>query len=210
MWAVIPRRTQLLIVAALAMTIVWSTQAIQEWRGGTEPNFLQKISLIASALGAGGVFVGLCWRWLWHRLPILGRKIFPDLNGEWHGHGVSSWKDDKGQPVRFEIVAQIRMSWFSTSVTMRTGESTSHSLRCDLDPTPDAQRFRLWYWYENQPRAELADRSARHRGAAWLDVDLGQDANKLTGQYFTERQTGGDLSLTRVLLPRTRKPRGQP
>ncbi|MGL1774778.1 hypothetical protein ACSTG3_23415, partial [Vibrio parahaemolyticus] len=70
------------------------------------------------------VFVAeTCWRWIWRRVPILGRKAFPDLNGKWAGTLTSTWVNpETGQalpPIPTEVT--IRQRLFATSVSLKTG-----------------------------------------------------------------------------------------
>jgi hypothetical protein len=81
---------------------------------------------------------------------------------------------------------------------LRTGESTSYSKRCLLEADPDAGRFRFWYSYDNDPKAEFRYRSARHEGVAWLEMDLDADPERLVGYYYTERKTSGDMDVRRT------------
>ena len=92
----------------------------------------------------------------------------------------------------------IRQSLFTTSIKLRTGESTSYSKRCLLEADPDAGRFRFWYSYDNDPKAEFRYRSARHEGVAWLEMDLDADPEHLVGYYYTERKTSGDMDVQRT------------
>jgi hypothetical protein len=81
---------------------------------------------------------------------------------------------------------------------MRTTESSSHSTRTLPEADREAQRFRVWYSYENRPDAAYSHRSSRHDGVAWLEMDYERDPNRLAGQYFTERKTSGDIDVRRV------------
>ena len=125
---------------------------------------------------------------------------FPDLNGTWEGELVTTWKDpDTGAtPPSIPATVSIRQTLFSTAVSLHTGESHSHSTRCQLEADRGAQIYRVWYSYDNRPRAEVSHRSARHEGVAWLELDLSEDQDRLVGQYFTDRRTRGDMDLRRT------------
>jgi hypothetical protein len=96
------------------------------------------------------------------------------------------------------VTIWIRRGLFVTSIKQRTGESTSYSIRCWLDASPEAGRFRFWYSYDNTPQAQYRDRSARHEGIAWLEADIDADSERLSGCYYTDRKTSGDLDIRRV------------
>src|SRR5207244_11924970 len=140
------------------------------------------------------------WRWVWGRVPIIGRKTFPDLSGTWRGQLLSTWKDPTtGQGVApIPITIWIRQGLFSTSIKLRTGESSSHSTRCLLEADPEAGRFRFWYSYDNTPQAEFRHRSARHEGVGWLELDFDTDQERLTGCSYPGRKTSGDIDVRRV------------
>jgi len=137
---------------------------------------------------------------VWRKFPAIARKTFPDLNGTWEGTLVSTWIDPetKKPSPPIPVTIWIRQTLFSVSIKLRTGESTSHSTRCVLEAEPDAGRFRVWYSYDNRPRAEVAHRSARHEGVAWLEMDIDADPSRLAGQYYTDRRTTGDIDVRRV------------
>jgi hypothetical protein len=144
--------------------------------------------------------VSAVWRRLWARFPWIGRKLFPDLTGTWEGHLISTWiNPETGQrlpPIPATI--WIRQGLFTTSIKLRTGESISYSNRCLLEADPDAGRFRFWYSYDNDPKAEFRYRSARHEGVAWLEMDIDADPERLIGYYYTERKTSGDMDVRRT------------
>lgn len=145
------------------------------------------------------VIAGAIWRRAWRRWPWLERQIFPDLNGIWVGNLVSTAQHPAtGEaPNTISAAVTITQGLFSTSVKLRTDELTSYSTRCLLEAFPHAGRFRIWYSYDNAPRAQLRQRSCRHEGVAWLEVDHDADQNRLVGMYFTERGTRGDIDLRR-------------
>ena len=201
MWALVPRKTQILIIAALAIILTWGMEALLEIIQGERTSTLKFISLVATLIST--VLVGVVsavWQSLWARLPWIGRKTFPDLTGTWEGYLTSTWiNPGTGQrlpPIPTTI--WIRQSLFTTSIKLRTGESTSYSKRCLLEADPDAGRFRFWYSYDNDPKAEFRYSSARHEGVAWLEMDLDADPERLVGYYYTERKTSGDMDVQRT------------
>lgn len=201
MWALVPRKTQILVVAALSIILAWGIEAAAGLVTNKPPSELKLISLVASiisVLGAG--IAGATWRWVWRRFAIIGWKTFPGLSGTWRGELVSTWKDPAtGQGVApIPITIWIRQGLFTTSIKLRTGESTSYSTRCLLEADWEAGRFRFWYSYDNTPRAEYRHRSARHEGVAWLELDIDTDPERLIGCYYTDRKTSGDMDVRRI------------
>lgn len=65
-----------------------------------------------------------------------------------------------------------------------------------LEADRDAGRYRFWYSYSNQPKAEFSYRSAKHEGVAWLELDIDTNPNRLVGTYYTDRKTIGDIDVT--------------
>jgi hypothetical protein len=170
------------------------------WFYGERASLLHFISLFVTIItvGVAGV-ASLTWRHLWRKFPVVARKTFPDLNGTWEGTLVSTWIDpETKKPPPIPVTIWIRQTLFSVSIKLRTGDSTSRSTRCVLEAEPDAGRFRVWYSYDNRPRAEVAHRSWRHEGVAWLEMDIDADPSRLAGQYYTDRRTTGDVNVRRV------------
>jgi SMODS-associating 2TM, beta-strand rich effector domain len=201
MWALIPRKTQVLILAGLAIVLAWGIEGAAGLVTSQPPSELKLISLIASVISVvGGGIASASWRWVWRRFPVIGRKTFPDLSGTWEGTLVSTWKDPatgKGVPP-IPVTIWIRQGLFSTSIKLGTGESTSFSTRCLLEADRESGRFRFWYSYDNTPRAAYRHRSARHEGVAWLELDIGTDPSRLIGCYYTDRKTSGDIDVRRT------------
>jgi hypothetical protein len=167
----------------------------------TTPSALKLISLVVTIICSGivGIASAVWWR-LWTRFPIIGRKLFPDLTGTWAGELVSTWENS----VTCQGVAPIpvtiwtRRGIFSTSIKLRTEESISYSTRCLLEADHEAGRFRFWYLYDNNPRAQHRYRSARHEGVAWLELDIELIPSRLVGCYYTDRKTSGDIDVRRL------------
>jgi hypothetical protein len=201
MWSLLSRRTQVLVVAGLAIVLAWGIEGGTAVLTGELPPALKLISLVATVICTGAVAIASAvWRRLWKWFPILGRKLFPDLTGTWAGELVSTWTNlGTGQGIApIPVTIWIRQGLFSTSIKLRTGESTSYSTRCLIEAYPEAGRFRFWYSYENNPTAQRRDQSARHEGVAWLELDIDTDAEHLIGGYYTDRKTSGDIAVRRV------------
>src|SRR5712692_4649280 len=123
MWALVPRKTQVLVVVGLSIVLAWGMEALLKIIQGTTPSPLKSISLVAMIIST--VFAGIVsatWRYMWARFPWIGRKTFPDLTGTWEGHLVSTWVNpETGQglpPIPTTI--WIRQGLFTTSIKLRT------------------------------------------------------------------------------------------
>lgn len=188
------------MVATAAIAIAWALEAAWQVWGGQATTPIKWVSLTATLIATPlAAIAGWTWRRLWRWFPLLERNTFPDLTGVWQGHLRSTWKDETGQPLQpIDATFIIRQGMFSISIKMRTGESSSHSTRSLLEADREAQRFKVWYSYENNPDAAVQHRSSRHEGVAWLEMDYEREPNRLVGQYFTHRMTTGDIELRRT------------
>lgn len=201
MWSLLPRQRQLSIIVIATLLTAWAIDAIYTLLGGHTPGVGKVASLVVTLLG--GILVTLfnaTWRGLWRRFPALQRGAFPDLNGTWEGTLVSTWVDPETgktkQPIPTTIT--IRQSLLSMVVSLKTGESTSHSTRALLERFSETSRFRVWYSYNNDPQAQYQHRSSPHEGVAFLELDTSSDMNRLTGRYYTARRTTGDIDVVRA------------
>lgn len=201
MWSLLSKQTQATVVVGLALITVWALEGVWRFASGTSPAPIHFVSIVVFLIAtAAATFASACWRLIWRLFPIIGRKFFPDLTGTWQGHLLSTWIDPATgkQKPPIPITIWIRQGIFQTSIKLRSGESTSYSKRCLLEAFPEAGRFRVWYSYDNDPKAEFRHRSARHEGVAWLEVDVDTDARRLNGCYYTDRKTSGDIDVKRT------------
>lgn len=167
-------------------------------------NFLDVLRLIPIVAMADGIayFVFAAWLWRWKRLQ--GWLIpFPDLNGTWQGHIQTNWKDAEGNtPGPIPAILTIKQSFERISCVMRTAEMESHSYLEGFCIDSHAQVRQLCYSYTSRPKAALRERSTPHDGTVLLNI-VGRPVNKLEGEYWTQRQTIGTITLsyrTRALL----------
>jgi hypothetical protein len=201
MWSLLPTRSQVFVVAILGVLFASGLNAANAWWLGTPqgPFGVPRWSMAAATVvGACGILLASVWRWVWRAFPILDRAVFPDLNGVWKGEIDTTWDaGKKGGGTKRKVTMTINQGLFATSVMLQSGESISYSTRCLLERHPEAGRFRLWYSYDNAPRTRLQDRSRPHEGVAWLEFKAGADPPRLTGGYYTHRQTAGDIDVKR-------------
>ena len=149
---------------------------------------------VYSIAGAVAAAVFALWdHLLWHLTPVRYFTGVPFIARTWRGELHSSYYSDLHSNA-IPIALYISQSASSVGVTLFTKESESisenASLICDADG-----RYRLTWLYTNTPRPAVRTRNDRHRGAA--EVYVGTAISEgLQGTYFTDRRTGGELTLT--------------
>lgn len=147
------------------------------------------------------VVVGIClwvWEnWLW-RTWIGQRfsKVPVDIRGTWRGTLGSFWNGPDGRAPSKTVYLVIRQSASNVSVILMTDESRSRSsLSAVLTETECPT---LEYMYLNRPSSRLEHQSRMHYGSAFLDI-TGRPATRLSGQYWTNRDSRGELEFTERL-----------
>ena len=160
-------------------------------------NFLDVLRLIPIVATADGIAYFVFTAWLWRWKHFQGWLIpFPDLNGTWQGHIQTNWKDaESNTSGPIPAILTIKQSFWRMSCVMRTSEMESHSYYEGFCIDKDAQVRRLCYSYTSRPRTTLRDRSTPHDGTMLFNI-IGKPVHKLEGEYWTQRQTTGTVTLT--------------
>jgi hypothetical protein len=186
-----PSRSQIQITIGIAV-VVWAALLLVQ--GVTlKANYLRPYSLAVSA----AVLALLIFdRWLWRLAPIQRLVKRPLLHGTWRGELLSSWTDPKTGKGVDPIVTYVAFKQTYSGISMRlmTKESSSRSLVAALDNSND-QLPLLTSTYVNTPQLLIQGRSRIHHGAVMLDVH-GNPPDRLTGTYWTDRDTKGQLNLS--------------
>ena len=184
----------LYLFAGFSAVALFVTAAIQ---GFNLRNFLDVLKLIPSVATAdcAAYFIFTTWLWRWKRLQ--GWLIpFPDLNGTWQGTIQTNWKDADGKtPGPIPTILTIKQSFARISCVMRTGEMESYSYVEGFRIDKDAQIRKLCYSYTSSPKTALRDRSTPHDGTMLFNI-MGESANRLEGEYWTQRRTTGTVKLS--------------
>lgn len=136
-----------------------------------------------SAIGMA-IFNKVAWKWLWlrwmHDVPILAPKYNGKLKSDFDGTEYSG-----------DLI--VNQTFLSVSIQFKTNESSSSSVTATFSNINSVSY--LIYTYQNEPRAEIQDRSAMHYGTAMLDVS---NPMKLEGNYYTGRKTRGSMKFEAV------------
>ncbi|WP_133260041.1 hypothetical protein [Streptacidiphilus pinicola] len=136
------------------------------------------------------------WAWRWwgiHRLTG-----HPYLAGTWRvilTPSPSSKIPASGNRGPIRAYLTVEQSFWTLHATLRTKESSSHSTNATIDKTDGSGVAELKFLYENTAQVAVQSRSPRHTGACRLSVS-GHTPQRMTGRYFTDRFTAGDMELT--------------
>lgn len=160
------------------------------------------ISIITKSISAvvviSFVFVKWLWRFKWF-YPWL--VPFPNLAGKWSGSIKTKYNN---QQLNIPLEVSITQTFFQVTVRLKTGESQSISNGAYFPTDMDGKVTHLYYSYVNTPNQGIRDRSAIHYGSTRLDFDC-YPVTELTGEYWTTRQTVGNIELRR-LCPKSPNP----
>jgi hypothetical protein len=186
----------------LAATVVGSGYAVALYMSGIhiQAGAKQALGYLPTALTYS---VTLWDLWLW-RLPVLDRLgKRPWIAGTWSATltpTAASVIPEGGNRGPIEAFVIIKQTFWSIGVRQYTHESRSDSRATMWIDTTGGSDRTLTYTYANRPRQGLEDRSRQHLGTAALDV-VGLRPSTITGDYFTDRYTKGDMEL--YLVDRT-------
>ncbi len=126
------------------------------------------------------------WKW-----KYINRFIdMPVLAEQYSGSLVSDWKNENKT---YEAHLEIKQTFLSVSIVFKSGESRSYSGLSAIETIGDSKQ--LIYNYQNEPKAELANRSTLHKGTAELWIEAN---GELAGNYYTNRKTSGSMSFKPV------------
>lgn len=139
--------------------------------------------------------------WLW-KVPgvsrITGR---PHLWGTWKVElqpSAQALIPKGGNRGPIPGVMVIEQTFWTTAVQFYTRESGSSSISAAIvNKTDSKQAKSLLFTYTNNARQAHSHRSHQHSGTCRLDV-TGTTPSSLSGTYWTDRITAGDMTLTLV------------
>lgn len=123
------------------------------------------------------------WKWKWisklHGVPVLANA--------YDGVLKSSYNERKKYKGRLTV----KQTFTKISLKYKSDESSSFSIIADIIDDHDVNQ--LIYTYQNDPKANIQERSPIHHGTAILNID---NIDKIEGNYFTERGTVGYMVFT--------------
>lgn len=135
--------------------------------------------------------------WLWKLKFLQGYFILiPNLNGKWEGEIKSDWinpKTNKKIPA-IPVSIEIKQNLFHISIKVITKEMTSYSKVASFYIDKEQQQEQLFYTYTSIPLQSIQERSRIHYGSVVLDIG----DNCLSGIYWTNRKTSGDIHVKKI------------
>jgi hypothetical protein len=209
MWMTLNRKIQLSIIVTTITILIIAIQSVLEIVSGSPSSPIRFGSLLVTIVGTVLVAgFNFCWRFVWSKIPILSKLIFPDLNGTWTGPLQTTWRDPVTgmSPGPIDTTVWIKQDLFNFSIQQQTKESLSWSTRVFAEADKPSDRFRLWFSYDNRPHAKVAYRSPDHEGVCSLEMNVDRSKSDLQGQYFTSRSTSGNIQLSKVSSKLTNLP----
>lgn len=155
-------------------------------------------SLVPKVVSLDLLIIAVFVKWGWKFKFFRGWLVpFPDLNGTWIGHVYSNWIDDEtgDKLAPIPVMLTVKQSFFSTSYVIRSAEMQSDSYIEGFLIDEQRQQKQLSYSYKSSPRLSIAHRSPPHDGACVLSI-IEKPKRKLSGRYWTERKTTGEMIFT--------------
>jgi len=137
-------------------------------------------------------------KWLWKFLPEIIHGT-PLIEGTWEGRFISNWQDPKTGSAATGLVNVriIQPSLFEIKLRQSSNESESISFGELLAPESDGVFF-LNFSFKNDPNAIARAKSPVNYGFAKYKLSNAGPNLSLEGNYFTDRQSAGTVTLQRT------------
>ena len=190
----ITRITTFVAVVYAILTVLCA--AIAWYLGESSWSIREYIGIAVSGAAAlevilmGWLYFG--WRRLWRRFPALNHLVYPDMGGEWNIE--IHWQGSKDHGV-VDAKATIRQDFLAVSMEVSSLSSDSQTLIAQPKRDPESGVPLLYYVYIVTPKSMGKSAESPYFGAAILRFS---DAHggKLSGNYWTTKQTTGHFSLS--------------
>ena len=158
-------------------------------------DFQKAITHVSTTISINIIVWTIFIAWSW-KLKIFYPWLvpFPNLSGDWEGTIKSNWKEKELEPIPIEV--SISQNFFNIQVKIKTKESRSYSIGASFDIDNERGFQQIFYTYLNTPKAGVRERSEIHYGSTILNFD-GFKVTKMEGEYWTDRETTGEISLTK-------------
>ena len=194
MFSLLPMTKVISMLAGLYALLAFLV-ALGMGRLGIEVSFLRVFSgAVVIDLGLL-FFVYVGWRWIWEKVPRLNQWLYPDLNGTWAAS--IDWVKDGKTGLALGTVS-IKQNFFTLSIEMDAPRSESRTIALSVKKDPESARPLLHYIYEVREKYQSPGQTMVYQGAASLVVDVAT-YDRLSGNYFTSRESGGHFEFRRTL-----------
>ena len=181
-------RVVAIIVAGVFFIASWVTT------GSPDTAFLRFFSI---AVFIASVVLVLWDKWGWRtRLAQLFRAVPTNIAGTWEATLTSHWIDP-ATTTAFEpklVYVVIRQDFATVTVTLISEESISRSSLAAVVRNDDS--WSVHYVYVNEPDYRRRIVSPIHHGSGVMQI-VGRPAERISGKYWTDRDSKGQLSLNR-------------
>ena len=163
---------------------------------------LAPFGIVVGFLGSAGVaFEYFLWRQRWLQGWFVKR---PDVRGTWRVKLQSNWinPETREQIDPINCFMAVTQTYSNLQMHLMTPESDSWFVADRIRPSQKGEGYEIIGVYTNQPRIDLrGDRSEIHFGAVVLNTHGTRHfyPDTLTGEYWTERGTKGNLTLSKRL-----------
>ena len=131
--------------------------------------------------------MGIYSRFLWRYNPL---EKTPKLMGLYEGIIEYSYN---GTVVKKDTFVKIRQTLLSVKVQITTNEITSNTIIANL--VEENEEYILYYTYITNPKSKYSKENPIQHGTCRLILST---KDCLTGNYWTSRQTIGDIELKRI------------
>jgi hypothetical protein len=159
-----------------------------------DPAALRPFGLVTTLVA---LLVAAFDRWLWKISLLHGWFVKrPYISGTWAVEIRSTWTNHDGGTATAPIMGYmaIRQTYSSLSLRLMTSEATSQAITASVSAGDDGT-YNVAAVYRAVPGATVRDRSPIHHGGLLLEV-LDRSPDVITGTYWTDRATRGDLKLS--------------
>lgn len=175
------------------VAVIWGISLVLQ---GTSLSF----DLLKPFTNVTGVLVLLLTffdKWAWHwRIFYPWLVSTPYIEGTWKGKVKSNWINPETEQGIDDIDAYlvIRQKFSTIHARLITKESNSELLTGEIIKNAD-ETWQFVGAYRNTPKISIRERSPIHHGAIMLQIK-GQPPIGLEGQYWTDRNTQGEITFS--------------
>lgn len=175
------------------MAIIWGILLMLQ---GT-PLSIDLFKPFSNVTGVLVILLAFFDKWAWHwRIFYPWLVSTPYIDGTWKGKIHSNWVNPKTKPKIESIDAYlvIRQKFSKVHARLITKESNSELLAGEIIKNSD-ETWQFVSAYRNTPKMMIRERSPIHHGAMILSIK-GQPPIGLDGQYWTDRNTQGEITFS--------------